>query len=77
VPIGLIGLAMMYYANFARNGYSLIKRGLEVNVIDNMAVAFKPAVCKQWRLPTTAVNVRTVSCFDQFLRFIKVIHPYQ
>jgi len=46
VPIGFIGLAMMYYANFARDGYSLVKRGLEVNVIDNMAVAFKRVICK-------------------------------
>jgi len=68
---------MMYYGNFARNGYSLVKRGLEVNVIDNMAVAFKPVVCKQWRLPTAAANVRTVWRFDRILRFIKVIRPYQ
>jgi len=61
----------MYYANFARDGYSLVKRGLEVNVIDNMAVAFKLVVCKQWMLPITAESVRTVSCFDRFLRFIK------
>jgi hypothetical protein len=61
VTLGFIELAMMHYANFARDGYSIVKRGLEVNVIDNMAIAFKPVVCKQWRLPTTADNVRTVS----------------
>jgi len=36
----------MYYANFARDGYDLVKRGLQVNVIDNMAVASKQVVCK-------------------------------
>jgi hypothetical protein len=77
VPIGFIGLAMMYYANFARDGCSLVKRGLEINVIDNMAVAFKSVICKQWRFPTTAENVRTVLWFDSFIRFIKVIHPDQ
>jgi hypothetical protein len=62
---------------FARDGCSLVKRGLEVNVIDNMAVAFKSVICKEWRFPTTAENVRTVLCFDSFIRFIKVIHLYQ
>ena len=68
---------MMYYANFARDGCSLVKRGLEVNVIDNMAVAFKSVMCKHWRFPTRAENVITVSCVDSFDSFIKVIHLYK